>query len=363
MNESMESRADEQTSSPETSLQEGRQTSWDSDSVEFSSEATRMIQQQTRKRRVRLPIILFIATCLSCFFAGMTHWEPGEAAINLMAWSNPQSLGIPREYDLYLSNPAAELRRDLLNYASAWRIGFIYMAAMLGILFAHEMGHFLMAVRYRVHASLPYFIPVPISPIGTFGAVIGMDGMRANRKQLFDIGLAGPLAGLVVAVPILWYGITQMDLTTPGEGSFKLDLPLAMQWMMQWLQVPGYKSGLYIYQSQLNPYFMAGWVGLLVTGLNMIPVSQLDGGHVTYTLFGKKAHLIARAFLAFAVIFIITMGAYNWLLMLFLVILMRPDHPPTSDDSVPIGAFRYVLGTLSLSIPILCFPPMAFVTT
>ncbi len=210
-------------------------------------------------------------------------------------------------------------------------------------------------------ASLPYFIPVPISPIGTFGAVIGMDGMRADRKQLFDIGLAGPLAGLVVAFPVLWYGIHQMDLTAPGTGSFELDLPLAMSAMMRWAEVPGYTPGMYINQSQLNPYFMAGWVGLLVTGLNMIPVSQLDGGHVTYTMFGRRAHWIAWAFLLGAVLFVIIAQAVNWILMLVLIFLMRPSHPPTSDDTVPIGWFRYALGAVSLTIPIFCFPPYAII--
>ncbi|MHC2069440.1 site-2 protease family protein [Bremerella sp. T1] len=357
----MESRSDDQAPSQETSTTEERPTMWERDSVEFSSQARRYVEAPPRQRRVRLPVILFIATCLSTFLVGMTHWEPVEAMIKLFAWSDPATLGVPRAFDPYLSSPAAEMRRDLMQYAAGWKSGFLYMAAMLGILFAHEMGHFLMALRYRVPASLPYFIPVPISPIGTFGAVIGMDGMRANRKQLFDIGLAGPLAGLVVAVPVLWYGVSQMDLSAPGTGAFKLDLPLAMAWMMQWFDVPGYEDGMYINQSQLNPFFMAGWVGLLVTGLNMIPVSQLDGGHVTYTLFGKKAHWIARAFLVVAVGFIITYGAYNWSLMLILVILMRPDHPPTSDDSVPIGWFRYALGTASLTIPLLCFPPMAIV--
>lgn len=361
MNEPMESRADEQTTSHESSLEEGAPKSWEQDSVEFSSQARLHVDPPVRKRRVRLPVILFFATCVSTFLAGMTNWQPLEAIINLFAWSSPAAMGIPHAFDSFISSPSIEMRRDLIHYLAGWKSGLLYMAAMLGILFAHEMGHFLMALRYRVPASLPYFIPVPISPIGTFGAVIGMDGMRADRKQLFDIGLAGPLAGLVVAFPVLWYGVSQMDLSAPGTGSFKLDLPIAMAWMMQWFNVPGYEEGMYINQSQLNPFFMAGWVGLLVTGLNMIPVSQLDGGHVTYTMFGKSAHWIARIFLVAAVVFIITLGAYQWSLMLLLVILMRPDHPPTSDDSVPIGWFRYALGTVSLSIPLLCFPPMAIV--
>lgn len=361
MNESMESRAHEPTNP-----RNGVPTRLQEDSVEFSAEASGLTESgkpsphtmPVRKRRIRLPVLLFLATCASTFFVGMTNWQPLEELMGLMAWSQGAA---PRWFDPAISSPGVELRRDLMRYAAAWETGFLYMATMLGILFAHEMGHFLMALRYRVPASLPYFLPVPISPIGTFGAVIGMDGMRADRKQLFDIGLAGPLAGLVIAIPVLWYGVTQMDLTAPGTGHFELDLPIAMDLMMRWSEVPGYSPGLYINQSQLNPYFMAGWVGLLVTGLNMIPVSQLDGGHVTYTMFGRKAHWIARGFLVAAVLFIAIMQAWNWILMLLLIILMRPDHPPTSDDTVPIGWFRYTLGCLSLTIPLLCFPPMAII--
>lgn len=361
MNEPMDSRADELNSSHDEPVRGDRRYPLEADSVELSSqvehyERSRRRIVQAPKRRVWLPIFLFLATCLSTFWVGMTHWNP----TNVLVWGSGSA---PRMYDNLLSSPAIEMRRELLQYAADWWTGFLYMAAMLGILFAHEMGHFIMAVRYRVPASLPYFIPVPISPIGTFGAVIGMDGLRADRKQMFDIGLAGPLAGLVVAVPVLWYGVQQMDLTMPGTGGFELDLPIAMKWMMEWMQVPGYEPGMYINQSQLNPFFMAGWVGLLVTGLNMIPVSQLDGGHVTYTLFGEKAHWIARVFLVVAIIFIVWAQAYNWSVMLILIFLMRPEHPPTSDDSVPIGWFRYTLGVLSLSIPILCFPPMAIQMT
>lgn len=359
MNENMDS------SSDRTPLSQQGMPRDASDAVEFSAQAPGLEQGKPsphsmplRKRRVRLPVILFVATCASTFWVGMSNWQPLEEIVNVITWSQG---GRAAWYDPYLSSPAVELRRDLIQYAQGWKTGFLYMATMLGILFAHEMGHFLMALRYRVPASLPYFIPVPISPIGTFGAVIGMDGMRADRKQLFDIGLAGPLAGLVVAFPVLWYGIHQMDLTAPGTGSFELDLPLAMSAMMRWAEVPGYTPGMYINQSQLNPYFMAGWVGLLVTGLNMIPVSQLDGGHVTYTMFGRRAHWIAWAFLLGAVLFVIIAQAVNWILMLVLIFLMRPSHPPTSDDTVPIGWFRYALGAVSLTIPIFCFPPYAII--
>jgi len=251
------------------------------------------------------------------------------------------------------------------------------MGCLLAILLSHEMGHFLATVRYRIPASLPYFIPFPIALIGTMGAVIGMDGLRANRKEMFDIGLAGPIAGLLVAVPVLWIGVGRLDLTQPpAASSTAVESPLLVNILMQIRQPQGYEENLAaqkglaaaemnqqwwhgqtIWTSQLNPYFMAGWVGMLITGLNMLPISQLDGGHVIYTLFGKRAHWIARAFLFCAIVFVVFGEAQIWMPMLIIVTMIGTDHPPTSDDSVSLGPVRTALGYASLLIPILCFPP------
>jgi Zn-dependent protease len=295
-----------------------------------------------RPRRVLLPLILFLLTCVSTFFVGATHWMP------------------ERFFGFFSSNlfVQAAARLSILEH---WRDGLIYMGCVLAILLTHEMGHFVMTIVYRVRATLPLFIPLPISPIGTMGAVIAMDGSKADRKQIFDIGLAGPLAGLVVAIPIVWIGIAQLDLSTPPEGT-EFGLPLAVQWLLRYLHPDVYRPNMAIGVNQLNPYFMAGWVGLLVTGLNMMPVSQLDGGHVTYALFGRRAHWIARlfmlvVFLYMGVMFWLYQMPPAWLLMAFLVLLIGTDHPPTRDDSVRLGWFRIVLGALSLLIPVFCFAP------
>ena len=123
------------------------------------------------------------------------------------------------------------------------------------------------------------------------------------------------------------------------------------------LQPEGYERGEPIASSQLNPLFMAGWVGLLITGLNMMPVSQLDGGHVVYTLFGRKAHWIARGFMVFAIAYIVFADNWNLGVMVLLVLLMGTDHPPTRDDHARLGPVRICLGYGSLLIPILCFAP------
>ncbi len=302
-----------------------------------------------RPRRRRLPLILFCLTCLSVFWAGIWRWSPTGTLEFIF-------------FGLFGDNVGGEdwglrVRRLILhNGADA----AIYMVTLLAILLTHEMGHFLMSLRYRVAASWPFFLPLPISPIGTLGAVIGMDGRSADRRQIFDIGLAGPLAGLAVAIPILWIGVSQLDLTVPAGGPYSLDLPLVLKWVVGARQPPGVEFKGTLAHSQLNSYFMAGWVGLLVTGLNMLPVSQLDGGHVIYGLFGRRSRWIARTFLFSAVAFILWTRLYSWSVMLILILLIGPDHPPTRDDSVRLGWFRTLLGWLSLLIPILCFPPRVF---
>ena len=303
------------------------------------------------RRRVGLPVVLFLLTCASTFLAGATQYVPmlyGGWAMGFNLDGGP----------LWIQPTLMPLRRALY---SNWDEGLLYMGCVLAILMTHEMGHFVMTLIYRVRASLPFFIPLPISPIGTMGAVIAMDSRIANRKQIFDIGLAGPLAGLVVALPIMWLGVQRMDLT-PVPGELTLQAPLAMRLAIDYLHPGQYDVSAGFPLIKANALFMAGWVGLLVTGLNMLPVSQLDGGHVTYSLFGKKAHWIARGFMLVAFIYmalmVILYGVQpTWVLMVILVLLIGTDHPPTRDDTVKLGWFRTALGYASLLIPIFCFVP------
>ena len=279
------------------------------------------------RRRVFLPLALFLATCASTFWVGTTSWlqifyEPG-----------------------YHSSAVFDL----------WRQGLVYMLAVMGILLAHEMGHFLVALRNGVPASLPYFIPVPIFPFGTMGAVIGMQGSKADRRQLFDLGLAGPLAGLAVCIGVLWIGVLQLDPSPTAGRDITFHHPLLLQIMIGGLR-PELQNAASLSVGQFNPCLMAGWVGLLVTGLNMLPISQLDGGHVSYALLGRRAHLLARLLLICAILFVIIGEQYNWVLMVVLVTLLGTDHPRTSDDAAKLGRVRTMIGWISLTIPVLCFP-------
>jgi membrane-associated protease RseP (regulator of RpoE activity) len=278
---------------------------------------------------------LFVVTCVSTFWAGAAGWQPLEQAA---------SLGF---------------RQVVLRN---WDQGLIYMACVLAVLLTHELGHFFATIIYRVPASLPMFIPFPMSPIGTMGAVIVMDGRVPNRRQIFDIGIAGPIAGLVAALPILCVGIWRLDLQGAVYGIERYDCPLLIEWLARWLRPELGVLGE-IRPSQLNPYFMAGWVGLLITGLNMFPVSQLDGGHVTYALFRRRAHWIARTVVFLAILYIVAAEAAFWAPMLLLVILLGTDHPPTADDRVKLGPLRAALGYASLLIPLVCFPPRGIILT
>src|SRR3954471_2181143 len=286
------------------------------------------------RRRLALPLALFVATCFSTLWVGSAGWRPQSYSIN-----------------------------DIPNVIAAhWEKGLLYMGAVLAILLTHEMGHFLQTVRYGIPASYPLCIPVPFTPIGTMGAVISMDGMRANRKQIFDIGIAGPLAGLVVAAPILYIGVKNLDLDVhAASNDFQLYNPVIVRWMIQWMHPQWADRAAWVSVSQLNPFFMAGWVGMLITGLNMLPVSQLDGGHTIYALFGRDAYKIARAFTIIAIIYVVIYleQAAIWTPMLILVILLGIHHPPTADDSVELDDFRWILGVASMSIPVLCFPLQA----
>jgi len=303
---------------------------------------------RSQRTQLWLPIFLFLATCLSTFLAGLLLWEPNRIFYGISA----DPIRVMAE------------RQAILRLIDVGR-GLAYMVCVIGILFAHEMGHYVVTRIYKIPSSLPYFIPFPIAPIGTMGAVIAMKGKQANRKEIFDIGIAGPLAGLVLAIPIAWYGVASLDLSNPGYGTYRYDLPLIVRWMYAFIH-PGAPAVRDIYASQVNAMFMAGWVGLLVTGLNMLPVSQLDGGHVTYTIFSSYSRRITRAFVVGAVAYMSYQYLFKgeppiWILMLILIFLIGLYHPPTSDDTVPLGWRRIVLGLISLAIPVVCFPPRGLI--
>ena len=277
---------------------------------------------QPQSARIRLQMYLFLGTCLTTFAAGTVGWQPVV-------------LGLYGGFT-----------NDLTEH---WFRGLIYMVSVMAILTAHEAGHFVAASRHRIPATLPFFLPLPVMLTGTLGAVIGMEGSRADRKQLFDIALAGPLAGLLVAVPLFVVGLV---LAQPADTSL-FSMPLLATWLLQLVR-PDLPIGQVLTP---NAFLMAGWVGFLVTGLNMIPLSQLDGGHISHALFSRRSCWLARSVLLGAITAIILTGADHWVLMIVLITFMGVDHPPIRNESKPLGTARTIVGLGSFVIPVITFMP------
>ncbi|QDU81009.1 Peptidase family M50 [Polystyrenella longa] len=277
--------------------------------------------------------ILYIATCLSTFIAGA--FMSGQ----IMVEEGTYWPLIVRDWSVL----------------QEW--GWGYSLSIMGILTFHELGHYLQSRRYGVPASLPYFIPLPvIQPFGTLGAVIVQRTGWRDRKILFDIAVTGPLAGLVLTIPILYFGLLEsryIDFPKDVDMSqvIRFGDPLIMKLMAA--QVLGEQPPNT--EIMLTPLLFAGWVGLFVTALNLIPLGQLDGGHILYALLGRKAHYVAISLTMLAIALMTWFGQYEYILMLILVIFMGVKHPPTGNDRAELGKMRTVIGWLTLAFLILGF--------
>lgn len=227
----------------------------------------------------------------------------------------------------------------------------LFSLSLMIILTAHEFGHYFAARYHRVPASLPYFIPAP-TLFGTFGAIIRMSPDIPNRKALFDIAAAGPLAGFVLAIPITFVGLmlSTVQPDSGADGNLRLGDPLLFQLFMRILEmVP--EEGMVVF---LHDVAFAGWVGLFVTALNLLPMGQLDGGHISHAVFGRRSVHVAR--LAFAALLVICVTiSWNYAFFLVLVFLTRIRHPPTRDDSRSLDPNRKLLAWILLGIFGFCF--------
>ncbi len=288
------------------------------------------------QRRVWLPVVLFLATCLTTLSVEglVPGWKAGQYAWQAHGWAEGLISGL----------------------AVGLTEGCKYALPLMTILICHEAGHFFQARRHGVYASFPYFIPMPLGFIGTFGAVIAMEPRMGNRRALFDIGITGPLAGLVPTLIFCALGLRWSEVKTPAEVSGMLvSLGEPLVFKMFSAQVFGTLA-----EGQdviLHPVAFAGWVGLLLTALNLMPIGQLDGGHVLYCLLRRKAHFVATLLLLAAVAAVVYSGYYAWSLMLCLLLLMGPKHPPTANDEMPLGTGRTLLGWLTLAFIFIGFTP------
>ncbi len=234
--------------------------------------------------------------------------------------------------------------------------GLPFAITLLSILLCHEMGHYLLARRHGVRATLPYFIPGPPVLVGTFGAFIRMKSAPQNRRALFDVGAAGPWAGAVLAVPAIMLGLSLSEVRplNPLEGG---GIILGDSFLFSALTRLILGLSTDDVNVVLHPIALAGWFGLFVTFLNLLPVGQLDGGHVTYSLFGRTHRWISRI----ALVGILLLGFEGWQGWFFWVVLLSVlglDHPPTIDLVSPLDWRRKLYAWSTVGLFILTFMPV-----
>lgn len=254
---------------------------------------------------------------------------------------------------------AGALLKGINPFASLWltiREGFSFSFTLLAILGIHELGHFLMSRRWGVEATWPFFIPVPPPFIfGTMGAVIKMKSPVPNRDALFDIAVAGPLAGFVVAVPAVILGLklstVHPHLPTKG-GALLFGGSLLFNGLVHLIL----GVDMVAFDVILHPVAVAGWVGLFVTALNLLPFGQLDGGHIVYSLFGRRQGLAAG--LMAAALVPLSYLWQGWIIWLALIFFVGFRHPPVTDEGYPLTSGRRFLGLATIGIFILTFTPV-----
>jgi membrane-associated protease RseP (regulator of RpoE activity) len=285
-----------------------------------------------RRRAVRWHLILFLLTVATTILVGAEHF----ASFSIDFGSR----------DLDASGPFF-----LLN-------GLWYSGSILAILGAHEFGHYYACRIYGVDASLPYFLPAPLPLTGTLGAFIRIRQPIASKRELFDIGIAGPIAGFIVAVPVLLVGLSLSRvsaLPTNTTGFFELGEPLLFK-TVAWLIWGTPPEG---YSVNLHPMAFAAWFGLLATALNLFPIGQLDGGHISYAVFGRKSTLVTLVTVASLVG--LTFVSSSWVVWTVVTVVMLiafgPRHPRTIDEDIPLDRTRLRLAVVALIMFILCFTP------
>ena len=305
---------------------------------------------EATKSDSRVNVALLILTIISTWFVGVTLYATTTA--------------LGRQILAGATDPFNEIGL-ILGHPELWLTGLPYALALLGILGVHEMGHYVLARWHKADVTLPYFIPMPIG-LGTMGAVIRLKSPIKNRRQLFDIGVAGPLAGLALAIPLLIIGLATSPVEfvgrpVPGgqEGNSILYLLLKLIIKGQILPSHGYDV-------IINAIAFPAWFGLVVTMINLLPIGQLDGGHVLYALFGRSQWRVATI----AEVLLLGLGLYLafataefinvWILWAFLAQIFGLRHPPPLDDLTPLDRKRKIIGWATIVIFVLIFTPIPF---
>lgn len=280
----------------------------------------------------------------------------------------------------------ASVRAAAAAVPGALRAGAPFAAALIAILLSHEMGHYLLARRHRVDSTLPFFIPLPFG-FGTLGAVIRLRSPLPSRRAVLDVGAAGPLAGFAVAVPLLLWGLAHsavvaVDPSTLGAGAAGSPYELVQRWLAG-APLVGDEIGQVFGDSlvtwaatrltlgaaatgpgavvQAHPVVLAAWLGLFVTALNLVPLGQLDGGHVTYALLGGARARLASRLVSFGLFAAGVFLSWNWLVWWLLTrFLVGTRHPPALEEGEPLGPGRRAVAVCSLLLFAATFVPVPF---
>ena len=247
--------------------------------------------------------------------------------------------------------PAPTLAQLLLDPA-LWLSGLTFSLPLLAILLAHEMGHYLACRRHRLDATLPFFIPAPVG-IGTFGAFIRIRSAIRDKRELLDVGAAGPLAGFAVCLPVLVAGValSRPVAELPASGYVVFGEPIAFHLVTR-LLFPGLPEGGDIF---LHPTGFAAWFGLFATALNLLPFGQLDGGHITYALLGRLQRRWAWPLLL--VLIALSFKWTGWLVWVAVALAMGVRHPRVADELLPLDPRRRAIAWLCVAVFALCFTP------
>jgi membrane-associated protease RseP (regulator of RpoE activity) len=286
------------------------------------------------KDRVWLHVLLFALTIASTTLVGASHY-----AAFLDDFRGARGLPMP--------------------FVSLLVRGFWYSGTILAILGCHELGHYFACRYYDVDASLPFFIPVPFLLTGTMGAFIRIREPIPSKKMLFDIGIAGPIAGFVIAVPTLFIGLALshvVRIPANAPGMMELGEPLlfkAASWLLWGTQADGYSLNM-------HPMAFGAWFGMLATALNLFPIGQLDGGHVSYSVLGPRwSTYVTFAMLCVAIG--LSFFAASWIvwtvMMAAMLFVFGPRHPRVFDEDVPLDRNRQLLALFAVVMFVLCFTP------
>jgi membrane-associated protease RseP (regulator of RpoE activity) len=294
--------------------------------------------------RVWLHVVLLVLTVVSTTLVGACHYLSFEQGFEPVPPMEDQA---GRAFVV-----------GLFSQPSFYLNGLWYSLTVLGILGCHEMGHYVACLRYGVHATRPYFLPAPLPLTGTLGAFIRIRSRIPSKLALFDIGIAGPIAGFVIAVPALFGGLLMSEVVPLPEDQgnlMSLGEPLLFR-LAAWLVFGEVADG---YSINMHPVAFAAWFGLLATALNLFPIAQLDGGHISYAVLGRHSLWVTLSMVVLAIVLTFVSSSWiAWTVMLVLMLaLVGPRHPPTLDDQSPIGPARLWLAVAALVMLIVCFTP------